>query len=114
MNYSSLLNPVCAPVKTKIFGQDVYIRRISSDEQNGYIDATEDKSLNARELAILSVELVVSALVNPDGTKPAVDELPAAEALLAIHANGDVMSAVTAVQQHGWGTLQAVEDTEKN
>ncbi|OWF79250.1 phage tail protein [Yersinia kristensenii] len=114
MSYKSmLLKPFETVIKTKILGQQVFIRRLSSLEMLDYQDQTEAVrgSLSNKDLAVKGINLLLNALVNEDGTRPAKKDLPTAEELLVIHSNPDLLDAITTVQRHSYGTL---EEAEKN
>lgn len=114
MNYKSLANPLNTTQECTLLGQKVFIRRLSSDELENYVnnvDAERAGANNSRTLSTLGVELFLSALVNEDGSRPSKKELPAPADLLAVHSSADLLNAVTAVQRHSYGTL---EDATKN
>lgn len=114
MNYKSLTNPLNTTVEETLLGQKVYLRRLSSTEMDDYNDqvvAAREANIPARQLSVMGVNLFLSALVNEDGSKPKASELPTAEQLTAVHANADLLEAITLVQRHSYGTL---EEASKN
>lgn len=114
MSYKSmLLKPLDTVIKTKVLGQDVFIRRLSSSALLEYQDQTElgRGSMSNTDFAVKGINLLLSALVNEDGSAPSKKDLPTAEELLVIHSNADLLDAITIVQRHSYGTL---EEAEKN
>ena len=114
MNYQNLLNPIITAHPITLLGQQIFIRRLTQEELWDYeadLQALEKSDDNARQTSIRGITLFLSALVNEDGSRPAADELPAAEAFLSAHSGADLLEAVIAVQRHAIGTL---EDAKKN
>lgn len=110
MDYTSLLKPDYYPKSLELLGQNVFIRRLTAAEVLDYSVQIEQLNDN-RQIALLGCNLLIAALVNPDGSQPKADELPTAEALLAAHSNADLTQAVIAVQKYSYGSL---EEAEKN
>lgn len=115
MSYKSMLmKPLDTVIETEILGQQVFIRRLSSQEMLDYQEAIDEERSTVggqKVLALRGINLLLSALVNPDGTKPASKDLPAAEDLLTVHSTVDIVDAVTKIQRHSYGTL---EEAKKN
>lgn len=110
MSYKSLLKSNNAGSEFPVFGQKVFIRRLTSTELSEYSDAVDAERAgdnNETKLNILGVNLFLSALVNADGTKPKAAELPTAVELLKVHAPADLLEAIILVQKHSYGTLEA-------
>lgn len=114
MNYKSLANPFNTTLEQNLLGQKVFIRRLSSDELLAYSEAVDKERAGEksdRSLSLMAANLFISALVNEDGSRPHKKELPTAADLLAVHSSADLLTAVTTVQRHSYGTL---EDAVKN
>ncbi len=110
---AALLRPTNTATPYSILGADVFIRRLSAQELMDYdeaVTAARDIS-DHKESALLSVNLVLSALVDETGTAIPPTELPTATELLAVHDNPALLEAITAVQRHSYGTL---EEAKKN
>ena len=109
MNYQNLTNPLNTTCSVTLLGQSVFIRRLTSTELDNYNDAVSAANkagISARNVSLLGVNLVISALVNEDGSRPKPKDLPSAEKLLDVHANADLLEAVMKVQKHSWGNLE--------
>ncbi|HBY9809073.1 TPA: phage tail protein [Klebsiella aerogenes] len=114
MNYKNLLTPISKAHPIELLGQQIFIRRLTQQELWDYetdLQALETVDNSARQSSIRGIELFLSALVNEDGSRPATDELPDAEAFLSVHSGADLLNAVITVQRHAIGTL---EDAKKN
>lgn len=110
MSYKSLLKSNNAGTEFPVFGQKVFIRRLTSTELSAYSDAVDAEHAgdnNEAKLNTLGVSLFLSALVNADGTKPKATELPSAEELLAVHSPADLLDAIILVQKHSYGTQES-------
>ncbi|ARD19275.1 hypothetical protein [Edwardsiella piscicida] len=106
-----LLKPNSSPITIDAFGQKVTIRRLTAMELMEYNNSIDAEKGNAQVLSELGVNLFLSALVNPDGSKPNPKELPTAAQVLGCQAQADILQAVTDVQRHSYGTL---EEAKKN
>ncbi|WP_438334501.1 phage tail protein [Edwardsiella tarda] len=106
-----LLKPNNSPVTIKAFGQHVTIRRLTAMELMEYNRSIDAEKGNAQVLAEIGIKLFLSALVNPDGSKPSPKDLPTATQILNCQAQADILQAVTDVQRHSYGTL---EEAKKN
>src|SRR5471030_663656 len=109
MSYKSLLKSNNSGTEFPVFGQKVFIRRLTSTELTAYSDAIDtERSGEASEAKLnsLGVSLFLSALVNADGSKPKATELPSAQELLAVHSPADLLEAIILVQKHSYGTLE--------
>lgn len=114
MNYKSLLSPMNTTLAQTLLGQSVFIRRLTTKELNDYsaaVDIELASNNDSHTLSMLGVGLFLNALVNEDGSRPKVKDLPTVTELLATHSSADLLEAVTAVQRHSFGTL---EDASKN
>ncbi|AGH74465.1 MULTISPECIES: hypothetical protein [Edwardsiella] len=106
-----LLQPNSSPTTIDAFGQRVTIRRLTAMELMEYNNSIDAEKGNAQALSELGVNLFLSALVHPDGSKPSPKELPTAVQILGCQAQADILQAVTDVQRHSYGTL---EEAKKN
>ncbi|MFI3308936.1 phage tail protein [Ewingella allii] len=110
---SALLKPTNTAIETTLFGAQVFIRRLTAAELIGHeeqIDAAA-KELDVRGSSLISVQLIISCLVNPDGTSIDPSDLPTAAELLEAHDNATLIDAITTVKEHSLGKL---EEAQKN
>ena len=113
MSYKNLLlKPNKAAIERTLLGQSVYIRRLTAQEMldyNACIDAERAGDNDSTKLANMGIELILSVLMNPDGNRPEKDELPTPAEILRVHSQADILDALTTVQRHSYGTLEAAE-----
>ena len=109
---SALLKSEPTVIKTELFGATVFIRRLTGDYLISYEEkmAETAKAGAAREASEQVIQIVIDALVQPDGTAIPDEFKPAAE-LLKAHENPELLAAVEKVKQHAIGKL---EEAEKN
>lgn len=110
---SALLKSVPTVVKTELFGAPVFIRRLTGDELISYEETMAEaaKSGVPREASEHLIQIVIDALVQPDGTAIPDEFKPTAAELLKAHENPELLEAVDKVKRHSIGTL---EQAEKN
>lgn len=110
---SALLKSVPTVVKAELFGSKVYIRRLTGDELISYEEKMTEsaKAGIPREASEHLVQIVIDALVQPDGTAIPDEFKPTAAELLKAHENPELLEAVDKVKRHSIGTL---EEAEKN
>lgn len=110
---SALLKPTNTAIRTSILGAQVYLRRLTASE---LIEHEEDieaaaKDGDIRKSSEISVQLIISCLVNPDGSAISPADLPTAGELLDSHDNATLIDAIATVKKHSLGKL---EEAEKN
>ena len=108
---SALLKSEPTVIKTELFGATVFIRRLTGDYLISYEEkmAETAKAGAAREEQV--IQIVIDALVQPDGTAIPDEFKPTAAELLKAHENPELLAAVEKVKQHAIGKL---EEAEKN
>ena len=106
---SALLKSEPTVIKTELFGATVFILlRTAADEEKM---AETAKAGAAREASEQVIQIVIDALVQPDGTAIPDEFKPTAAELLKAHENPELLAAVEKVKQHAIGKL---EEAEKN
>lgn len=110
---SALLKSVPTVVKTELFGAEVYIRRLTGDEMISYEEKMTESAKTGvpREASEHLIQIVIDALIQPDGTAIPDEFKPTAAELLKAHENPELLEAVDKVRRHSIGTL---EEAEKN
>ena len=109
---SALLKSEPTVIKTELFGATVFIRRLTGDFLISYEKMAETaKAGAAREASEQVIQIVIDALVQPDGTAIPDEFKPTAAELLKAHENPELLAAVEKVKQHAIGKL---EEAEKN
>ena len=110
---SALLKSEPTVIKTELFGATVFIRRLTGDYLISYEEkmAETAKAGAAREASEQVIQIVIDALVQPDGTAIPDEFKPTAAELLKAHENPELLAAVEKVKQHAIGKL---EEAEKN
>lgn len=110
---SALLKSEPTVIKTELFGSTVFIRRLTGDYLISYEEkmAETAKAGAAREASEQVIQIVIDALVQPDGTAIPDEFKPTAAELLKAHENPELLAAVEKVKQHAIGKL---EEAEKN
>lgn len=110
---SALLKSEPTVIKTELFCATVFIRRLTGDYLISYEEkmAETAKAGAAREASEQVIQIVIDALVQPDGTAIPDEFKPTAAELLKAHENPELLAAVEKVKQHAIGKL---EEAEKN
>ena len=109
----ALLSTKPEAVPCHLLGVDVFIRRLPAMELIQYdegIAATREQD-DPRKTVMLSVELILSAIVTPEGTPYPKGDLPTANELANKYDHGTIIDAVSKIQRCSYGTL---EEAEKN
>ena len=112
MNYSNLLTPINSAYETTLFGQKAFNRRLTQQELWDYEDDMARLRAGDKpgyDTSIRGIQLVLSALVNEDGSRPDPKDLPAAAEFLSTHSNKDLLEANVTVQRYAYGDLEAAE-----
>ncbi|MGN2428630.1 phage tail protein [Klebsiella electrica] len=110
---SALLKSEPTVIKTELFGANVFIRRLTGD----YLISYEEKMAETAKTGVVRgaseqvIQIVIDALVQPDGTAIPDEFKPTAAELLKAHENPELLEAVDKVKRHSIGTL---EEAEKN
>jgi len=110
---SALLKPTNTAIETTLFGVQVFIRRLTASqliEHEEQLDAAA-KELDVRGSSLMSVQLILNCLVNPDGSPIKPEDLPTANELLEAHDNATLIDAIVTVKKHSLGKL---EEAAKN
>lgn len=108
---SALLKPTNTAIETTLFGAQVFIRRLTASqliEHEEQLDAAA-KELDVRGSSLMSVQLILNCLVNPDGSPIKTEDLPTANELLEAHDNATLIDAIATVKKHSLGKLEEVE-----
>lgn len=106
---SALLKSEPTVIKTELFGATVFIRRLTGSYEEKMAETA--KAGAAREASEQVIQIVIDALVQPDGTAIPNEFKPTAAELLKAHENPELLAAVEKVKQHAIGKL---EEAEKN
>lgn len=108
---SALLKSEPTVIKTELFGATVFIRRLTGDYLISYEEkmAETAKAGAAREASEQVIQIVIDALVQPDGTAIPDEFKPTAAELLKAHENPELLAAVEKVKQHAIGKLEEAE-----
>lgn len=110
---STLLSPVNSAREVDMFGGKVFIRRLTASESIAYDCRLDEllnaESLNSRAISEVSLRMLLSAFVDPDGRPIPEEVLPTVDEMLDRHDTHTLNEAIKIARKHAIGTLDAAE-----
>lgn len=110
---SALLKSTPTVIETNLLNTKVFLRRLTGEELISYEENMElaRKENEPREASEKLLQIIIDALVQPDGSAIPDEFKPTAAELLKAHENPILLEAVETVKLHSIGKF---EDAEKN